>query len=264
MDISTLLNPLLLGLVVSLAINLVMFVVAFRLQSDKLTDISYAATFATIAVWSFVMSERSAFHLALLIMVSVWAFRLGSFLLYRVIKNGKDARFDGMRESFFGFGKFWLAQAITVWVVMIPSIFAFGASAEWTWLSTLGLVVWLIGVVCETIADYQKQVFSSNPANKGSWIHSGIWKYSRHPNYFGEILVWAGVYLYVLVSLVPVQAVVGLISPLTIMTLLLFVSGIPILEKSADKRWGKIPAYREYKARTSILIPLPRRSTSSK
>ena len=259
MDIVALLNPLVVGLVVSLVINLAMFLVAFRLQSDKLTDISYAATFVTIAVWSFIVSEKSWFHIVLLAMVSVWALRLGGFLLYRVIRNGKDSRFDGMRESFFGFGKFWVAQALTVWVVMIPSIFAFDASASWTWVSFVGLAVWLVGFVCESVADFQKQAFSNNPANKNSWIHSGIWQYSRHPNYFGEILVWVGVYLYVVASLTPLQAVIGLISPAVIITLLLFVSGIPILEKSADKRWGKIPEYREYKARTSILVPLPKR-----
>lgn len=258
MDITSALNPLLIGLVVSFVINLAMFVVAYRLQSDKLTDISYAATFVTIAVWSYIVSEKSWFHTVLLVMVTLWALRLGGFLLYRVIKNGKDSRFDGMRESFTGFGKFWLAQAITVWVVMIPSIFAFDSSTAWTWLSFAGIAVWLVGFVCETVADYQKQVFSSNPANKNSWIHSGIWKYSRHPNYFGEILVWVGVYLYVVASLSPLQAFIALVSPLTIIALLLFVSGIPILEKSADKRWGKIAAYREYKKRTSILIPLPK------
>ena len=260
MDISTFLSPLLVGLIVSLVINLAMFGVAFRLQSDKLTDISYAATFVTIAAWSFIMSEGSLFHAVLLAMVTVWALRLGGFLLYRVIRNGKDSRFDGMRESFFGFGKFWLAQAITVWVVMIPAVFAFDARADWTAVSLIGLGVWLVGFVCESVADFQKQIFSNNPANKNSWIHSGIWKYSRHPNYFGEILVWIGVYLYVVSSLTPIQAAIGLISPAVIITLLLFVSGIPILEKSADKRWGKIPAYREYKARTSILVPTWRRS----
>lgn len=259
MDARTFLDPLIVGLLVSLVINLAMFVVAFRLQSDKLTDISYAATFVTIAIWSFVMSEGSLFHVVLLAMLTVWALRLGGFLLYRVIRNGKDSRFDGVRESFFGFGKFWLAQAITVWVVMIPSVFAFYAEANWTTLSFIGLAVWVIGFVCESVADFQKQVFSNNPANKNSWIHSGIWKYSRHPNYFGEILVWIGIYLYVVAALTPLQATVGLISPAVIITLLLFVSGIPILEKSADKRWGKIPAYREYKARTSILVPAPPR-----
>ena len=251
-------NILLTALVVSLAINLSMFLVAFWRQSDKLTDISYAATFATIAIWGFAVSEGSLYHIVLLAMVLLWATRLGGFLLYRVIKSGKDARFDGMREDFFKFGRFWLAQAITVWVVMIPSVFAFEASSDVGGFQIAAIVVWLIGLLCESTADFQKLAFSKNPKNKDKWIATGIWKYSRHPNYFGEILVWTGIYLYALGSLSSLQAIIGLVSPFFIITLLLFVSGIPILEKSADKRWGKLAAYREYKRRTSILIPLPR------
>lgn len=246
------------ALLVSLLINLTMFVVAFRLQSDKLTDISYAATFATITVWAFATSGRNAYHLVLLAMLLLWSLRLGSFLLYRVIKTGKDARFDGMRESFVRFGKFWLAQAVSVWVIMIPAVFAFGGNASLDALSLVGLGVWLIGWVCESVADWQKFAFSSNPRNKNKWIETGIWKYSRHPNYFGEIMVWLGVYLYAASSITTLQALIALVSPLFITSLLLFVSGIPILEKSADKRWGGIAAYRVYKKRTSILIPLPR------
>jgi steroid 5-alpha reductase family enzyme len=254
MEITTLLT----ALIVSLVINLSMFLVAFRLQSDKLTDISYAVTFATIGVWGFATSEASFYHLVLMAMVLVWALRLGGFLLYRVVKSGKDARFDGMRENFWKFGRFWLAQAITVWVVMIPSVFAFAATSSIGGLQVAAVAIWLIGLLCESTADFQKLAFSKNPKNKDKWIAIGIWKYSRHPNYFGEILVWAGIYLYALSSLSSLQAVIGLASPLFIITLLLFVSGIPILEKSADKRWGRLAAYREYKRRTSILIPLPR------
>ena len=246
------------ALLVSLLINLTMFVVAFRLQSDKLTDISYAATFATIAVWAFATSDRNASHLVLLAMLLLWSLRLGGFLLYRVIKTGKDARFDGMRESFVKFGKFWVAQAVSVWVIMIPAVFAFGESGALNTVSFIGLFVWFIGWVCESIADWQKFTFSSDPRNKGKWIESGIWKYSRHPNYFGEIMVWLGVYIFAFSSITTLQALVGLVSPLFITSLLLFVSGIPILEKSADKRWGDKEAYRAYKRSTSILIPLPR------
>ena len=254
MDISFLLSALL----VSLSINVTMFLVAFKMQSDKLTDISYAATFATIALWGYFTSEQTSFHLVLLVMVCLWALRLGGFLLYRVIKVGKDARFDGMRESFTKFGKFWLAQAVTVWVVMLPAIFAFNTDFKWDNSIVIGLALWVVGLVCEAIADWQKFAFSRNPSNKNKWIDTGIWKYSRHPNYFGEILVWVGVYLYVFLSLSTLEAYVARISPLFIMVLLLFVSGIPILEKSADKRWGDKKEYREYKRRTSVLIPLPK------
>lgn len=251
-------SPLAIALLVSLAINLSMFVVAFRLQSDKLTDVSYAATFATIAIWAFATSDKAVFHSLLLAMVLFWALRLGGFLLYRVIGKGKDARFDGMRGDFVQFGKFWLAQAVTVFVLMIPSVLGFAMNSRITLLSLIGLAVWVVGLVCESAADFQKLAFSKNPANKDKWIATGIWKYSRHPNYFGEILVWVGVYLYVVSSLSLFQAIVGLISPVFIITLLLFVSGVPILEKSADKRWGNIPAYRAYKKRTSVLLPWPR------
>ena len=255
MNTSSIVSQLTVALVVSLGINLSMFLIAFWRKSDKLTDISYAATFATIAIWSFATSNQTWYHALLLLMVLVWAVRLGGFLLYRVIKKGKDARFDGMRESFTKFGKFWLAQAITVWVMMIPSVFAFNAEPSYDWLAITGVIIWAIGLVCETVADLQKLAFNNNPANKNKWIDTGIWHYSRHPNYFGEILVWVGVYLFTLASLPLLPAIIGLVSPAFIIILLLFISGIPILEKSADERWGKDAKYQDYKKRTSILIP---------
>lgn len=253
-------HPLAVALGVSLVINLSMFVVAFRLQSDKLTDISYAVTFATIALWGLVTSEQSGYHVVLTAMIGLWALRLGGFLLYRVIRSGQDSRFDDMRGDFFKFGKFWVAQAVTVWVMMIPSVFAYSSTGTpYQPLLAAGVILWLIGLVCETIADFQKQAFSRDPKNKNKWVETGIWRYSRHPNYFGEILVWIGVYVYTLPALSSVEPLIALVSPLFIACLLLFVSGIPILEKSADKRWGTLPAYRAYKKRTSILIPLPPR-----
>ena len=255
MNTSSIVSQLTVALVVSLGINLSMFLIAFWRKSDKLTDISYAATFATIAIWSFATSNQTWYHALLLLMVLVWAVRLGGFLLYRVIKKGKDARFDGMRESFTKFGKFWLAQAITVWVMMIPSVFAFNAEPSYDWLAITGVIIWAIGLVCETVADLQKLAFNNNPANKNKWIDTGIWHYSRHPNYFGEILVWVGVYLFTLASLPLLPAIIGLVSPAFIIILLLFISGIPILEKSADERWGEDPKYQDYKKRTSLLIP---------
>jgi steroid 5-alpha reductase family enzyme len=255
MDSASIGSQLIVALTVSLGINLSMFLIAFWRKSDKLTDISYAATFATIAMWSFIASNQTWYHALLLLIVLVWAARLGGFLLYRVIKKGKDARFDGMRESFTKFGKFWLGQALTVWVMMIPSVFAFNAEPSRDWLAITGVAVWAVGLVCETVADLQKMTFSNNPANKNKWIDTGIWHYSRHPNYFGEILVWVGVYLYTIASLPLLQGIISLVSPAFIIILLLFISGIPILEKSADERWGNDAKYRAYKKHTHILVP---------
>lgn len=252
------------ALIISLGINFTMFLVAYKLQSDKLTDAAYAISFLTLATYGLINSSGGTYHVLLATMVAVWAFRLGGFLLYRVIKAGKDRRFDGMRESFVKFGAFWLIQAVSVWVLMIPSVMAFELPVVSAPLAALGVIIWLAGFSIESIADAQKYTFSSNKANKGLWIESGIWKYSRHPNYLGEILVWLGVYIYATASFSFTQATVASVSPLFITILLLFVSGIPILEKAADKKWGKNPAYRAYKKRTSILLPLPPRTQRAK
>ena len=142
---------------------------------------------------------------------------------------------------------------------MIPYILMVQVSSTIDSLVIAGCAVWLIGFLTEATADFQKFNFSSKPSNKNKWIEQGVWKYSRHPNYFGEILVWVGTYIIASQSLSAGYATLALISPLFITTLLLFVSGIPILEKSADKRWGNDKKYRSYKRATSILIPLPKR-----
>lgn len=249
---------LLWALGISFAINILMFLLAFRFQSDKLTDISYAVTFAVLAMYVFSQSEMMEFGIIGLLMVCLWAVRIGGFLLYRVVKTGKDGRFDGMRENFWKFGKFWVSQAVAVWVLMLPALLAFTDAGEWNVLTITGLVVWFIGLAIEAAADLQKYQFTSNPNHKDQWIDIGLWRYSRHPNYFGEILVWVGVYLYAFSTLDGWEKLVAVVSPLFIMFLLLFVSGIPILEKSADKRWGNKPDYQKYKKQTSILVLWPK------
>jgi steroid 5-alpha reductase family enzyme len=251
-----------LTLLVSLVINLAMFLVAFKLQSDKLTDISYAVSFIVVAIVGLTNGPRMPrclYDYLLVAMVCIWAIRIGSFLLYRVIKKGKDGRFDGMREHFLRFGKFWIGQAFTVWLLMLPVSFAAQLPAKLTVVSYAGLVVWCIGLLIEGTADIQKYRFTINPSNKGRWIDEGIWRYSRHPNYFGEIAVWIGVYVFALTVLRGWTAYVSLISPLFIILLLRFVSGVPILEKSADMRWGDDLKYQAYKKRTNLLIPLPKK-----
>lgn len=254
------LETLLLYLAGAVLFNLALFLVAFKLQSDKLTDISYALTFIAIAVAAFAGGGHGSFAILLLTMVVIWAVRLGGFLLRRVTKVGKDRRFDEMRANFWRFGQFWLLQGFSVWVLMIPTTIALQGDAVAVPASSLaGLVIFGTGLVIESIADWQKAVFKRQSAHRGTWITSGLWRYSRHPNYFGEILVWIGIYLYALPVLGVAPALVGLVSPLFISVLLIFISGIPPLEKAADRRWGSDRAYQAYKQQTSILLPLPPR-----
>jgi steroid 5-alpha reductase family enzyme len=122
-------------------------------------------------------------------------------------------------------------------------------------LTWTGVAVFLAGLCIEAVADKQKFAFNSLKQNKGKWIDTGIWRASRHPNYLGEMLVWWGMFMVVLASLSGVNILWAALSPLYIMSLLLFVSGVPLLEKSADKKWGKDKAYKLYKNEVPVLVP---------
>jgi steroid 5-alpha reductase family enzyme len=248
-----------LSLALALSINLIMFLVAFQYRSDKLTDISYAVSFISLDIMALYGGKAyNKFSIILFLLVILWAVRIGSFLLYRILKVGKDKRFDQLRDSFVGFGKFWLGQAITAWVLMLPvTISLYKGYANLRALIYIGVVIWLIGLIIETAADTQKIKFKNNPKNKDKWINNGIWSYSRHPNYFGEIAIWAGIYVYAFPALSYPQRLICLASPLLITLVLRYVSGVPILEKSADKKWGKDSAYKSYKSRTNLIIPFP-------
>ena len=249
---------LLVALGVSLLINIALFLVAFRRKTDKLTDVSYAVSFVALGFYALAQGPLTPYRFTLFALISIWAVRLGGFLLFRIWHTGKDARFDHMRGDFWKFGRFWASQGLSVWIILIPALLALRYEhADFSLQALIGLLVWASGLVIEATADIQKYNFSSNSANKGKWIDQGIWHYSRHPNYFGEICVWIGTYLFAASVLSGTESAVGAVSPLFIATLLLFVSGIPTLEKSADARWGTLDAYKKYKKRTSILLPLP-------
>jgi steroid 5-alpha reductase family enzyme len=248
------------ALLAVLVLNLVGFLVAYSIKSDKLTDFSYGTSFFVIALYSFLTGSQSWFSVILLILVSLWAFRLAFFLVIRIFKINRDKRFDGIRESFVKFGSFWLMQAIVAWVVMLPAIYFFvNSNNKFHWLILIGLAIWLKGFVVETVADLQKFKFNNNPKNKGQWISSGFWGISRHPNYYGEILIWVGIYVFTFTTLSTQFKLIGLISPALIYVLLRYVTGIPKLERAADKKWGNDKAYQKYKQKVPLLLPIPKR-----
>ncbi len=251
---------LVLALIASVGINIAMFLPAFAFKTDKLTDISYAVTFAFVATVAFLSSRQDLAHLLLLIAILAWSVRLGGFLLIRINKMGKDSRFDDMRDKFWSFLKFWLLQGVSVFVVLVAGLLFFDVNRPTlTILSWVGLVVFAIGLLLEATADAQKFRFKfSGQKKKNGWIDQGVWRMSRHPNYLGEMMVWTGLYLFVLPSLEGLAIAGGLISPLYIIALLMFVSGVPLLEKSAEKKWGNKDAYQQYKNEVPLLIPTPK------
>jgi steroid 5-alpha reductase family enzyme len=249
---------------IALAVNGAFFAVAARLKTDVVTDLSYSLTFALLAVALLFTGAREPVQLTASLLVVIWAARLGVYLFRRILRMKVDHRFDGMRDRPLRFARFWLLQAVAVAVIMLPVTYLLDQSdppglGPW---AAAGAAVWLAGLLLESVADAQKAAFRARPENRGRFISSGLWRYSRHPNYFGEILVWWGLFVFVVPALCGVAfAVVA--GPAFITVLLLFVSGIPPLERSSDEKYGDDPAYREYKRRTSVLIPLPPRGSSA-
>jgi steroid 5-alpha reductase family enzyme len=236
----------------------VFFAFAATFKTDKVTDLSYGLTFIVIVAVLYAQSgPRRLPPLALAAMVSLWGLRLTAYLLTRIIQMGRDARFDGIRERFWPFFKFWFGQGIAVWLIMLPVTMWFSRPGPWTKWMTAGWTIWVVGLVIETVADAQKFAAKRRPGGSSRWVDSGLWKYSRHPNYFGELLCWWGVFVFVAGNYRGWQWA-GVIGPLTLTYILLKVTGIPTLEASAKRKWGSNPEYQAHVRRTRVLLPLPK------
>jgi steroid 5-alpha reductase family enzyme len=253
-------NAILLSFVISLAVNAAFFAFAAIRKTDVVTDLSYSLSFAVLAIALPSQGAREPVQLVASLLVLIWAARLGGYLLTRILRIKVDHRFDEMRDDPLRFARFWLLQAIAVAVIMLPVSYLVSrdAAPDFGPWAIAGALVWLVGLVIEAVADAQKSAFKGKEENRDRFITSGLWRYSRHPNYFGEMLVWWGLFVYA-VPFLDGAAFAVVIGPVFITLLLLFVSGIPLLERSADGKYGDDPAYREYKRRTSILVPLPPR-----
>jgi steroid 5-alpha reductase family enzyme len=251
----------LIALGISVAINAIFFAFAVLLRTDKVTDLSYSLSFVVLAVVLLLRGGHfSPLHVLTAALICAWGIRLGAYLFARILKTGVDHRFDDMRDRPLRFARFWALQAFTVWVVMLPAtrLFALSGGDGLPAGTIIGAVVWVLGFALEVTSDAQKAAFKKDPANLDRFISSGLWRYSRHPNYFGESLLWWGLFVMAVPAFTGWDFLTAL-GPLFLTLLLLFVSGIPPLEKSADKKHGGKPGYQEYKRRTSIFLPLPPR-----
>lgn len=250
-------------IVLAFLIQWASFVPAYLMQSERFFDITGSITFVAVTGVAVglgpVIDARSVL---LLCVVGIWATRLGAFLLWRIHKTGKDARFDEIKRSSPRFLMTWTLQGLWVSFTLAAALAAITSTVRvpldvFAWI---GLALWLVGFGIETLADAQKSRFRSDPGNKGEFIQTGLWSWSRHPNYFGEILLWTGVAVIALPVLRNWQWV-SIISPVFVTLLLTRISGVPMLERRADAKWGGQEGYEVYKTRTSILIPWPPRRT---
>ena len=243
------------------AINWVAFVPAYRHQTERYFDLTGSLTYLTVVAVALGATGRWDPRAGLLgLMVTLWAVRLGSFLFARIRRDGSDARFTDLKPSLWRFLMTWTLQALWVLLTVAAGLAAITTATPVpldAW-AAVGGVIWLAGFTIEAVADRQKRRFRLDPAHHGRFIRTGLWAWSRHPNYFGEITLWLGVAVVAWPALTGWQHVT-LISPVFVYVLLTRVSGIPLLEARAEAAWGDDPDYRAYRAATPVLVPRPPR-----
>ena len=243
------------------AVNWLVFIPSAIAQTEHYYDLTGGITYLSVTTVAVLLSGPLDLRATLVAaMVMVWALRLSTFLFMRISKAGKDSRFDQIKTQPARFLMAWTLQGL--WVLLTAAaalaVITGGAREPLGIIGVVGIAVWAFGILVEIAADRQKSAFKADPANKGKFINTGLWAWSRHPNYFGEIVLWIGM-ATVAVPVLEGWQWVTLISPVFVAFLLIKVSGIPMLEESADERWGGQDDYEEYKQKTPVLIMKPPR-----
>lgn len=241
-------------------IQIVVFLPSFFFKTEHYFDLTGGLTFILMVLFltSTVVANNKLLDYSKLIplfFVSIWAVRLSSFLFLRVKRVGKDIRFDELKTNFFRFMIAWILQGLWVFICLLPLIIMVSSNESTNLFFILpGALLWVFGWAFEVISDVQKTKFNSNEKNKGNFISSGLWSISRHPNYFGELILWIGITIVALPTFSGLQYL-GCVTPLFVYLLLNKVSGVNLLEEIANKRWGHDSKYQEYKKKTSIFFP---------
>ena len=248
--------------VLAFLMNWIVFVPAFVYQTERYFDLTGSLTYLSLVVVALIGQGAPDARASLLAgLVAIWSARLGSFLFTRILREGSDQRFDALKPSLPRFFMTWTLQGLWVLLTLAAALAAMTSAHRQPLgaFAVLGTAVWVVGFAIEVTADRQKRRFRADPANRGRFIQSGLWAWSQHPNYFGEITLWSGIAIIALPVLAGWQYV-ALISPVFVYVLLTRVSGIPMLEARAEARWGDDAQYRAYRDRTPILFPRPPRS----
>lgn len=248
--------------VLAYVINWVVFVPSNIAKTEHYFDLTGSATYLSVVAAALFLSDQlDARAIIVGAMIGIWAIRLGTFLFRRVRRSGKDGRFDQIKTDPVRFFMAWTLQGL--WVLLTAgcalAIISGVPREPVGWFAVVGMIVWLAGFTIEVAADRQKSAFKRDPANDGMFITSGLWAWSRHPNYFGEIVLWVGIAIIALPVLSGWRWVT-LISPVFVFVLLTKVSGIPMLEARAEERWGDDEEYQRYAATTPVLVLRPPRN----
>lgn len=247
--------------VLCIGVQWLAWIPASMAKTERFYDLTGGLTYLIVvgfSLWAGSQSEAPSLReLIVSLLVVIWALRLSSFLYFRIHRTGKDGRFDQLKTSPIRFLVPWTIQGLWVFLTMIVVIVinsqTSSAPALGIW-DAIGLSIWLLGFSIEVVADNQKTVFNTEPNNQGKWIDSGLWSYSRHPNYLGEILLWTGIACFGISCFTGLERIAW-ISPIFIYLLLTKLSGIPILDKRALEKWSDDIEYQKYRDNTPALFP---------
>ena len=240
-------------------IQWVAYIPAYIFQTEKFYDLTGSLSYLTVIWFVFFSSNNlsglNIQNLIVVTLISVWAIRLGTFLFGRIHKDGEDKRFRTIKTSASQFFMTWTLQGMWVSICTMCAITAISSSQGIiaNALFYLGLAFFIVGFAIEVVSDQQKSAFRAIPENKEKFITSGLWSKSQHPNYFGEILLWSAIALLSISSLNGTQYLT-LISPIFTYVLLVYISGVRMLDDMGNKKWGHLEEYKEYKRNTPTLF----------
>ena len=240
-------------------IQWVAYIPAYIFQTEKFYDLTGSLSYLTVIWFVFFSSNNlsglNIQNLIVVTLISIWAIRLGTFLFGRIHKDGEDKRFRTIKTSASQFFMTWTLQGMWVSICTMCAITAISSSQGIiaNALFYLGLAFFVVGFAIEVVSDQQKSAFRAVPENKEKFITSGLWSKSQHPNYFGEILLWSAIALLSISSLNGTQYLT-LISPIFTYVLLVYISGVRMLDDMGNKKWGHLEEYKEYKRNTPTLF----------
>ena len=244
-------------LIVAVLLQIIFFIPSFLLKTEKYYDLVGSLTYiTTVSLAYFSVEYKTMIDSIIYFYVMVWALRLGIYLFRRVRNDGKDVRFEQAKRHFLWFLQYWMGQALWVSLTASPAIIGILSPEDdlLPLLAMIGMALWLSGFTIESVSDYQKRVFRKENNSSKTFIHTGLWARSRHPNYFGEIMLWTGIAFIALNTLTGIEYIT-LVSPIFVYILLTRMSGINKLEQIADKRYGHLEEYQRYKRNTPVLVP---------
>ncbi|HIO05183.1 MAG TPA: DUF1295 domain-containing protein [Gammaproteobacteria bacterium] len=242
------------------------FIPSYIYQTEHYFDLIGSISYISIVLFTFLaLNNLDVRSILIGLLIMVWAVRLGSFLFIRVKRDGKDNRFTVMKTKFWWFLFTWTIGGLWVFITMAAGLAAMTSAkvVPLGWFALIGIFLWLEGFLVEVVADHQKNRFRSKKENQGRFINEGLWSFSRHPNYYGEITLWLGI-AFIAFPVLQGWQKLTLISPIFVYILLTRISGITMLERRADKKWRDDPEYQRYKETTSSLIPMFKRKNKEK